>query len=205
MTSDYQNIPAPIPVLRLIKELNRLPGIGPKTAQRLAYFIIRLPEAEASDLAEAVLGVKNSIIFCSECQNLTEVDPCIICSDSRRDQTTICVVEDPLDVLALERGHFYNGMYHVLHGVISPLNGIGPENLKIREFLRRLGNGKINEIVIGVNPTLEGDATAMYIQKLISSLGIKITNLARGLPVGGHLEYADQVTLTRAYQGRREL
>ncbi len=205
MTSDDQSIPAPAPVARLIRELNRLPGIGPKSAQRLAYFIIRLPSEDAQSLADAVLGVKDSIIFCSQCQNLTEIDPCAICSNPRRDQTAICVVEEPLDVLALERGNFYRGLYHVLHGVISPLNGIGPEDLKIRELLRRLENGAVTEVVIGVNPTLEGDATAMYIQRLISPLGVKVTNLARGLPVGGHLEYADEVTLSRAYQGRREL
>lgn len=200
-----QNIPAPAPVARLIQELNRLPGIGPKSAQRLAYYIIRLPSEDAQALADAVLDVKDRIIFCSVCQNLTEIDPCAICSGPRRDRSLICVVEEPLDVLVMERASFYRGLYHVLHGVISPMNGVGPEDLRIKELLPRLEDGSVKEVVIGVNPTLEGDATAMYIHRLISPLGVKVSNLARGLPVGGHLEYADEVTLSQAYQGRREL
>lgn len=200
-----QNIPAPAPVVRLIQELNRLPGIGPKSAQRLAYYIIRLPSEDAQALADAVLDVKDRIIFCSVCQNLTEIDPCAICSGPRRDRSLICVVEEPLDVLVIERASFYRGLYHVLHGVISPMNGVGPEDLRIKELLPRLEDGSVKEVVIGVNPTLEGDATAMYIQRLISPLGVKVSNLARGLPVGSHLEYADEVTLSQAYQGRREL
>ena len=197
--------PTPGPVARLILELNRLPGIGPKSAQRLAYHIIRLPPEEAQALADAVLGVKDRIIFCSVCQNLTEIDPCSICSDPRRDSSLICVVEEPLDVLAMDRGGFFRGYYHVLHGVISPMNGVGPENLRIKDLLPRLQDGSVKEVIIGVNPTLEGDATAMYIQRLLAPLGVKVTNLARGLPMGGHLEYADEITLTRAYQGRREV
>ncbi len=200
-----QNIPAPAPVARLIQELNRLPGIGPKSAQRLAYYIIRLPSEDAQALADAVLDVKDRIIFCSVCQNLTEIDPCAICSGPRRDRSLICVVEEPLDVLVIERASFYRGLYHVLHGVISPMNGVGPEDLRIKELLPRLEDGSVKEVVIGVNPTLEGDATAMYIHRLISPLGVKVSNLARGLPVGSHLEYADEVTLSQAYQGRREL
>ena len=200
-----ENIPAPAPVVRLIQELNRLPGIGPKSAQRLAYFIIRLPSEDAQALADAVLDVKDRIIFCSVCQNLTEIDPCAICSGPRRDRSLICVVEEPLDVLVMERASFYRGLYHILHGVISPMNGVGPEDLRIKELLPRLEDGSVKEVVIGVNPTLEGDATAMYIHRLISPLGVKVSNLARGLPVGGHLEYADEVTLSQAYQGRREL
>ena len=200
-----QNIPAPAPVARLIQELNRLPGIGPKSAQRLAYYIIRLPSEDAQALADAVLDVKDRIIFCSVCQNLTEIDPCAICSGPRRDRSLICVVEEPLDVLVMERASFYRGLYHVLHGVISPMNGVGPEDLRIKELLPRLEDGSVKEVVIAVNPTLEGDATAMYIHRLISPLGVKVSNLARGLPVGGHLEYADEVTLSQAYQGRREL
>ena len=205
MTSDGRNTPAPAPVARLIQELNRLPGIGPKSAQRLAYYIIRLPSEEAQALADAVLAVKDSIIFCSVCQNLTEIDPCAICNDARRDRSLICVVEDPLDVLAMERAKVCRGLYHVLHGVISPMNGVGPEDLKIKELLPRLQDGTVTEVILGVNPTLEGDATAMYLQRLIAPLGTRVTNLARGLPVGGHLEYADEVTISRAYQGRREL
>ncbi len=200
-----QNTPAPAPVARLIQELNRLPGVGPKSAQRLAYYIIRLPMEEAQSLAEAVLAVKERIIFCSVCQNLTEIDPCDLCSGPRRDRSLVCIVEEPLDVLVMERASFYRGLYHILHGVISPMNGVGPEDLKIKELLPRLEDGTVKEVIIGINPTLEGDATAMYIHRLISSLGVKVSNLARGLPVGGHLEYADEVTLSRAYQGRQEL
>jgi len=205
MVTERSHIPAPGPVARLIQELNRLPGIGPKTAQRLAYHIIRASSDDVQSLADSILGVKDRIIFCSSCHNLTEIDPCDICADPRRDRSLICVVEDPLDVLTMEKVGFYRGLYHVLHGVISPMNGIGPEDLKIREMLPRLQDGTVREVVIGVNPTLEGDATAMYIQRLISPLGVRVTNLARGLPVGGQLEYADEVTLTRAFQGRREL
>ena len=200
-----QNIPAPVPVARLIQEFNKLPGVGPKSAQRLAYYIIRMPFEEAESLANAVMSVKDKIIFCSICQNLTEIDPCDICNGDRRDRSLICVVEEPLDVLTMERAGFYHGLYHILHGVISPMNGIGPEDLRIKELMPRLEGGSLKEVIIGVNPTLEGDATAMYIQRLIQPLGIKLSNLARGLPVGGHLEYADQATLTRAFQGRRDM
>ena len=197
-------LPAAAPVARLIQEFNKLPGIGSKSAQRLTYYLVRMPEEEAKALAEALLAVKDKIIFCSRCQNLTEQDPCPICKDPARDQTTLCVLEEPLDVLALERAHCYNGLYHVLHGAISPLNGIGVEELKIRELLERLKEAAIEEVVLATNPNLEGEATAMYIQKLVSPLIDKVTRLARGLPVGGDLEYADQVTLTRAFQGRQE-
>ena len=200
-----QNIPAPVPVARLIQEFNKLPGVGPKSAQRLAYYIIRMPFEEAESLANAVMSVKDKIIFCSICQNLTEIDPCDICNGDRRDRSLICVVEEPLDVLTMERAGFYHGLYHILHGVISPMNGIGPEDLRIKELMPRLEGGSLKEVIIGVNPTLEGDATATYIQRLIQPLGIKLSNLARGLPVGGHLEYADQATLTRAFQGRRDM
>ncbi len=197
-------LPAAAPVARLIQELNKLPGIGSKSAQRLTYYLVRMPEEETKTLAEALLAVKDKIIFCSRCQNLTEQDPCPICMDLARDQTTLCVLEEPLDVLALERTHCYNGLYHVLHGAISPLNGIGVEELKIRELLERLKDGTIKEVVLATNPNLEGEATAMYIHKLVSPLIDRVTRLARGLPVGGDLEYADQVTLTRAFQGRQE-
>ncbi len=197
-------LPAAAPVARLIQEFNKLPGIGSKSAQRLTYYLVRMPEEEAKALAEALLAVKDKIIFCSRCQNLTEQDPCPICTNPARDQTILCVLEEPLDVLALERAHCYNGLYHVLHGAISPLNGIGVEELKIRELLERLKEEAIEEVVLATNPNLEGEATAMYIQKLVSPLIGKVTRLARGLPVGGDLEYADQVTLTRAFQGRQE-
>ena len=192
------------PVARLIGEFHKLPGIGPKSAQRLAYHMIRLPAEEAEAFAQAILGVKERIIFCSLCQNLTDVDPCAICTDPRRDQQQICVVEGPLDVVALERTRCFRGLYHVLHGVISPIDGIGPEQLRLKELANRLKDPGTEELIIATNPTLEGEATAMYIQRNIAPDGIVVTHLARGLPVGGDLEYADEVTLSRAFQGRRE-
>ena len=204
MSSDQ--IPSAAPSLaRLIQELNKLPGIGPKSAQRLAYHIIRLADEEAFALADAVSTVKRNIIFCQECQNLTDASPCSICADSRRDQSVLCVVEDPLDVLALERTRCFRGLYHVLHGVISPINGIGPDQLKLKELFSRLSSNTTTEMVIATNPTLEGEATAMYIQQHSGDGGLKITRLARGLPVGGSLEYTDDLTLSRAFQGRQEL
>ena len=204
MTTDPIPSAAP-PVVRLIQELNKLPGIGPKSAQRLAYHVIRLPSEEAHALAQAVLAVKELITLCSVCQNLTDTDPCSICTDSRRDNTQICVVEEPLDVLALERTHCFRGLYHVLHGVISPMDGIGPEDIKLKELVPRLQNGSVTEVIIATNPTLEGEATAMYVQRHVSPIGVKVTYLARGLPMGGDLEYADELTLSRAFQGRREI
>jgi recombination protein RecR len=201
-----EHIPAAAPPLaHLIRELNKLPGIGPKSAQRLAYYVIRLPVEEAHDLAEAITAVKEKIVLCSSCQNLTDTDPCSLCTDSRRDASQICVVEEPLDVLALERTHCHRGLYHVLHGVISPMNGVGPEDLKLRELAPRLEDGSVKEVIIATNPTLEGEATAMYIRRHLAPLGVKMTHLARGLPVGGDLEYADELTLSRAFQGRQEL
>ncbi len=204
MSSDQ--IPTAAPSLaRLVQELNKLPGIGPKSAQRLAYYIIRLPEDEAYTLADAVTGVKQSIIFCQECQNLSDTSPCPICADSRRNREVLCVVEEPLDVLALERTRCYRGLYHVLHGVISPINGIGPDQLKIMELLSRLTEKEVSELVIATNATLEGEATAMYIRRHLPRDDIKVTHLARGLPVGGSLEYTDEMTLSRAFQGRQEI
>ena len=202
MTNDF--LPAAAPVARLIEELHKLPGIGSKSAQRLTYYLVRMSQEEAQALAEAIVAVKERIILCSRCQNVTEVNPCPICTDSQRDQSTICILEEPLDVLALERTRCYKGLYHVLHGAISPMNGIGPEELRIRELLDRLKDGSVQEVILATNPNLEGEATAMYIQRLVSPLAIRITRLARGLPVGGDLEYADEVTLTRAFQGRQE-
>jgi recombination protein RecR len=201
-----ENISGASPSLsRLVQELNRLPGIGPKSAQRLAYYIIRLPDDDAYALADAVTSVKQNIVFCEECQNLTDASPCQVCSDPHRDRTTICVVEDPLDVLAMERTRSYRGLYHVLHGVISPINGIGPDQLKLKELFNRLTREDVAEMVVATNPTLEGEATAMYIRRHQSQGNIKITHLARGLPVGGSLEYTDETTLTRAFQGRQEI
>ena len=200
-----EHIPAAAPSLsRLIQELNKLPGIGPKMAQRLTYYLVRMPEDEARSLAEAVLAVKERIVLCSTCYNITESDPCHLCSDPARDQSRICVVEEALDVLALERTGVYKGLFHVLHGVISPMNGIGPDDLRIQPLLGRLRDGAVTEVILATNPNLEGEATSMYIHKLIAPLGVRVTRLARGLPVGGDLEYADEVTLGRAMEGRQE-
>ncbi len=199
-----EHLPSAAPSLaRLIQELNKLPGIGPKSAQRLAYFIIRLPDEEAYDLANAISAVKQSIMFCSQCQNLTDASPCAVCANDRRNREQICVVEEPMDVLALERTHCYRGLYHVLHGVLSPLNGVGPDQLKLRELFARLSDGAVKEVVIATNPTLEGEATAMYISRHLTGTDVKVTHLARGLPVGGSLEYTDELTLSRAFQGRQ--
>lgn len=198
-------VPAAEPVSRLIEELGKLPGIGPKSAARLAYYLLRMPEAEARALAEAIIAVKDKTVLCSSCQNITDSDPCTICTSEERDHSIICVVEEPLDILALERTGQYKGLYHVLHGVLSPMDGIGPEDLKIKEFLERIKTGSVKEVILATNPNLEGEATAMYIQKLLSPLGLRLTRLARGLPVGGDLEYADEVTLTHALEGRQEM
>ncbi len=203
-------LPSAAPSLaRLVQELNKLPGIGPKSAQRLAYYIIRLPEEEAFALADAVNAVKHNIIFCNGCQNLSDTTPCSICADTRRSRDSVCVVEEPLDVLALERTRCFRGQYHVLHGAISPINGIGPDQLKLKELFARLSESEFSELVIATNPTLEGEATAMYIRRHLpenaNGDAIKVTHLARGLPVGGSLEYTDDMTLSRAFQGRQEL
>ena len=201
-----ENISGAAPSLaRLVQELNRLPGIGPKSAQRLAYYIIRLPDDEAYAIADAVTSVKLNIVFCDECQNLTDTSPCQGCSDPRRDRSIICVVEDPLDVLAMERTRSFRGLYHVLHGVISPINGIGPDQLRLKELFTRLSRLEVEEMVVATNPTLEGEATAMYIRRHQGREDLRITHLARGLPVGGSLEYTDETTLTRAFQGRQEI
>ena len=200
------SIPSASPSLaRLIQELNRLPGIGPKSAQRLAYYLIRLPNEEALALADAISAVKSNILFCNQCQNLTDSSPCSICTEPQRNQEQICIVEDPMDVLALERTHAFRGLYHVLHGVISPLNGVGPDQLKLKELFNRLTQEDVKELIIATNPTLEGEATAMYIRRHLAGQELKITHLARGLPVGGSLEYTDDLTLSRAFQGRQEL
>ena len=202
MNHDFS--PAVEPVARLIAEFHKLPGIGPKTAARLTYYLLRRPAEEAHALAEAIIAVKEKLTLCSQCQNITDTDPCALCHGDQRNHTQICVVEEPLDILALERTRCYQGIYHVLHGVISPMEGIGPDQLKIRELLGRLKGGEVSEVIMATNPSLEGEATAMYLHRLIAPLGIKITRLARGLPVGGDLEYADEVTLTRALEGRQE-
>lgn len=191
------------PVSRLVEQFHKLPGIGPKTAQRLTYYIVRTPAKDALALATAISEVKETVSFCGTCQNITEVDPCSICSDSLRDHSRICIVQEPLDVLALERTGVYKGVFHVLHGVISPMNRIGPEDLRLRELLARLQDGSVQELILATNPNVEGEATAMYIQRLVGTLVPSITRLARGLPVGGDLEYADELTLARAFEGRQ--
>ena len=195
---------APPPVQRLIDEFNRLPGIGPKSAQRLTYHLIRMPVEQAESLASAITSMKNQIILCSVCFNITDTDPCDICLNNSRERSKLCVVEQPLDVVALERTSSFDGLYHVLHGSISPINGIGPEDLKIRELLERMRTESFDEIILAMNPNLEGEATSMYINRLIGDLGARITRPARGLPVGGDLEYADDATLGRALEGRQD-
>lgn len=193
----------PEPVARLIDALQRLPGIGPKTAQRLTFFLLKRPAPEVAALGEALTQLKQRIVHCSVCFNVTETDPCRICGDPRREQRTLCVVEEPNDLLALERTGEFRGRYHVLHGAISPIDGIGPERLRTRELLVRVTDGGIDEVILATNPNLEGEATAMYLADLLNAHVPNVTRIARGLPVGGDLEYADDVTLIRSLQGRR--
>lgn len=193
----------PKSIQNLIEAFERLPGIGPKTAQRLTFYLLHAPKEEAERLAKAALEMKEKTILCSTCFNTSEDNPCNICADTSRDQTVIMVVENPLDVLALEKANF-QGLYHVLHGVISPLENIGPDQIHIRQLLPRLKSGKVKEIILATNPTMEGEATAMYIQRLLLPIGIKMTRIARGLPVGSDIEYADETTLSRALEGRKE-
>ncbi|MBA7559192.1 Recombination protein RecR [subsurface metagenome] len=197
-------IPTAEAVYKLIQELNKLPGIGPKSAQRLTYYLLRAPEEQARLLAEAILSVKQKVTLCSVCFNVTESDPCLICRSNQRNPSKICIVEQPQDILALEHTRIYNGLYHVLHGAISPTEGVGTGDIKINELMKRLQDGSVNEVILATNPNLEGEQTAMYLNKLISPLGIEVTRLARGLPFGTELEYADDVTLTRAIEGRQE-
>lgn len=194
-----------VPLTELIAQFERLPGIGRKTAQRLAFSILEQPPERAEKFAEALLNARRKIHFCKVCQGLTDKEVCDICDDSRRDHTVICVVAEPKDVMAFERTREYSGVYHVLHGVISPLDGIGPDQLRIKELMARLGSGEVNEIIMATNPTVEGEATASYISRLVKPMGIKATRLAYGIPVGGDLEYADEFTLARALEGRNEI
>jgi recombination protein RecR len=189
---------------KLIEEFSKFPGIGKKTAQRMAFFVLKQRQEESKALAQAILDVKSRVRYCSVCFNITEDDPCIICKDEKKDRSTICVVEEANDVVALERTSQYKGLYHVLGGVLSPLDGIGPEDLKVKELLSRLKDKQIKEVIIATNPSAEGEATAIYLSKLIKPLGVKVTRIARGLPAGGDLEYADQTTLANALEGRVE-
>ena len=203
MTQEHPSLAAP--VARLIEQFHKLPGIGPKSAQRLAYYLIRMPPEEAQALAQAIASVKERTTFCSECQNITESDPCTTCADLGRDRTRICVVQEPLDVLAMERTGAYRGLYHVLHGVLDPMSRITPDDLRIRELLPRLTNGEVQEVILATNPNVEGEATSMYVQQLIAPLVPEVSRLARGLPVGADLEYADDLTLARAFEGRQRM
>lgn len=193
------------PLEELVDQFARLPGIGKKTAQRLSFFILGLPDTEAERFAQAILEAHKKVHSCKICQNLTDGEVCAVCGSNSRDRGTICVVEDPRDVMAFERTGDYNGLYHVLHGVISPMDGVGPDQIRIKELLSRLNNEEVREVIMATNPTVEGEATAMYISKLLKPLGIKISRLAYGIPVGGDLQYADEVTLSRALKGRNEL
>lgn len=196
---------APPPVTRLIEEFHKLPGIGPKSAQRLTYHLLRIPPEDAIALAKAIIELKERTVLCSICQNVTESDPCEICADDARDRSMICVVEEPLDTLAVERTRGFHGLYHVLHGVISPMDGIGPEDLKVNELLERIRSGSVHEVIMATNPNLEGEATAMYVSRLLTPLGVRVTRLARGLPMGSDLEYADDITLSRAIENRQDV
>ncbi len=194
-----------LPVARLIEEFSKLPGIGKKTAQRLAFHVLNSREDDAIHLAEAIIEAKRKTRYCSICSNITDMDPCNICTSPKRNKSVICVVEDPRDIAAVERIREYNGLYHVLHGAISPMEGVGPEDIKIKELLMRLQGDDVEEIILATNPNIEGEATSMYISKLVKPIGIKVTRIAHGVPVGGDLEYADEVTLAKALEGRREL
>jgi recombination protein RecR len=188
---------------KLIEEFEKMPGIGHKTAQRLAFYIMNMPDADARNLITAIDAAKTKIKSCTVCQNLTDVNPCSICDDSKRDSAVICVVENPGDVLAMERTGEYRGVYHVLHGAISPMDGVGPDDIRLKELITRIRENEIAEVIMATDPNIEGEATAMYISKLLNPLGIKVTRIAYGVPVGGDLEYADEVTLTKAIEGRR--
>ena len=196
--------PTAEPIYKLIQELNKLPGIGPKSAQRLAYYLLRAPEEQASLLAEAILSVKQQITLCSTCFNVTDSDPCLLCRSDQRNRSKLCIVEQPQDILALEHTGIYRGLYHVLHGAISPTEGVGADDIRIKELLERLKDNPVDEVILATNTNLEGEQTALYLNRLISPMGIKVTRLARGLPFGTELEYADDVTLTRALEGRQE-
>jgi recombination protein RecR len=193
------------PLAELIAELEKLPGVGPKSAQRLAYHLLRVPDHEANRLAESIRNAKAKLRFCAACQNISENELCDICRDPRRDRSLLCVVAEPRDITAVERINEYRGRYHVLHGLLSPMDGIGPEQLRIRELLARIGEGEIHEAILATNPTIEGDATALYLARLLKPAGVKVTRLAHGMPVGGELDYADSATLLSALEFRREL
>jgi len=190
---------------KLIQSFEKLPSIGNKTAARLAFYILNASEEETNEFVSSIINAKKNLKYCSKCYNISDTDPCTICGNPKRDQSQICVVEDVRDIIAMERTHEFKGVYHVLHGSISPMNGIGPEDIKIKELLARLMDGQVKEVILATNPRVEGEATAMYLSKLIKPLGISVTRIAHGIPVGGDLEYTDEITLTKALEGRREL
>jgi recombination protein RecR len=194
-----------VPIAKLVEEFQKLPGIGHKSAQRLAFHVINMPIEKVQGLANSILEAKQKTKYCSICSNLTDQDPCLLCSGTSRDRSSICVVQDARDVVAIERTREFKGLYHVLHGAISPMQGIGPGDIRIKELLKRLGDDEVKEVIMATNPNVEGEATAMYISKLIKPLGIKATRIAHGIPIGGDLEYADEVTLAKAFEGRREI
>lgn len=193
------------PVAKLIDEFEKLPGIGHKTAERLAFHVLDMNEADAESFADAVINAKKAVCTCRVCQNLSDSELCKICASPKRDNTTVCVVENPRDVIAMEKTHEYNGLYHVLHGALSPMDGVSPEDIKIKELVTRLGHENIKEIILATGTTVEGEATAMYIARLLRPFGIKVSRIAHGIPIGGDLEYSDEVTIARAIEGRREL
>jgi recombination protein RecR len=195
----------PEPLAKLIDAFSRLPGIGPKTAGRLAFHVLRMKEEDVIDFAKALVNVKRNLHYCSVCCNITDTDPCRICQDKSRDGSIICVVQEPKDLVAMERTREFQGYYHVLHGAISPMEGIGPDEIRIADLLKRLSDERVQELILATNPNIEGEATAMYLSRLVRPFGLKVTRIAHGLPVGGDLEYADEVTLTKALEGRREL
>lgn len=195
----------PEPIAKLIDSFTHLPGIGSKTAGRLAFHVLRMKEEDVLDFAKALVNVKRNLHYCSVCCNITDIDPCRICQDKGREDSTICVVQEPKDVIAMERTKEFRGYYHVLHGAISPIEGIGPEQIRIAELLKRLSDERVQEMILATNPNIEGEATAMYLSRLVKPFGLKVTRIAHGLPVGGDLEYADEVTLSKALEGRREL
>ena len=195
----------PEPIAKLIDSFSRLPGIGPKTAGRLAFYVLRMKEEDVLEFAKSLINVKRNLHYCTVCFNITDTDPCRICQDKTRDGSVICVVQEPKDVVAMERTKDFNGYYHVLHGAISPMEGIGPDEIRVAELLKRLGDDKVQEMILATNPNIEGEATAMYISRLVRNFGLKVTRIAHGLPVGGDLEYADEVTLSKALEGRREI
>lgn len=190
---------------KLIESFEKLPSIGHKTAQRLAFYMLDLSNEEVKEFTDSIINAKKNLKFCSKCFNISDTEPCNICSNPKRDESIICVVEDVRDVLAMERTHEFSGVYHVLHGSISPMNGVGPDDIKIKELLSRIMEGNVKEIILATNPRVEGEATSMYISKLVKPLGVKVTRIARGIPVGGDLEYTDEVTLTKALEGRSEI